>query len=203
MFDKLFLWRQHIFFKEALVNNIPCWEVSGHHKGGPITCRCLPHSHLLCVLPHHGREVSCRGAGGGGGGREGEQVSYQSLRKDVSNDSWAPIPSCQARGSLSLQIAIRWRRHKTHQLPDFFIASGPLDQPHRPYSPHHFPMPKGFMGLPDIMTKPSDPNNKNATLLGTCLQPSPQTALLKVTNDLHVPSQSSLRPHPPWHLRNI
>lgn len=115
MFDKLFLWRQHIFFEEALVNNIPCWEVSGHHKGGPITCRCLPHSHLLCVLPHHGCEVSCRGAGRG----KGKQVSYQSLKKDVSNDTWAPISSHQAWGSLSLQIPIRWRRDKTHQLPNF------------------------------------------------------------------------------------
>lgn len=57
-FHKLLLWRQNIFFKEALVDNIPCWEVPGHHKGGTIACRCLPHSHLLCVLPHHGCEVS-------------------------------------------------------------------------------------------------------------------------------------------------
>lgn len=57
-FNKLLLWWQDVFFEEALVDNIPCWEVSGHHKGGSVTCGRLPHAHLLCVLPYHGREVS-------------------------------------------------------------------------------------------------------------------------------------------------
>lgn len=57
-FGELLLWRWHIFFEEALVDDIPCWEVPGHHKGRPITCRRLPYAYLLCILPYHGCEVS-------------------------------------------------------------------------------------------------------------------------------------------------
>lgn len=33
----LFLWRQDVFLEEALVDDIPSWEVSGHHEGGAVT----------------------------------------------------------------------------------------------------------------------------------------------------------------------
>lgn len=49
---------QDIFFEEAWVDNVPRWEVSGDHEGGAVAGRCLPHAHLLCVLPDHGCEVT-------------------------------------------------------------------------------------------------------------------------------------------------